>query len=263
MLTMSEPMETIVKNQLIVQVYKTRDGMGVSAANWTAQLMRRLLKRKRTVRMVFAAAPSQNELLKALTAERDIDWARVEAFHMDEYIGLPANHPARFSRYLNEHLFELVTPGVVHLMNPEGDGQAECERYASMLAEKPIDIVCLGIGENGHIAFNDPPVANFHDPVLMKSVELDDSCRLQQVHDGCFPDLESVPTHAVTLTIPALMSAKHLVCVVPGAQKSAAVDTALNGSIDIECPASILRTHNDCRLFLDNDAYRSNVVGEK
>lgn len=205
--------------------------------------------------MIFAAAPSQNEFLETLTAAEGIDWSRVVAFHMDEYIGLPVGAPQRFSQFLKEKLFDIVQPGEVHLIRSENTIEAECARYAALVNETPIDIVCLGIGENGHIAFNDPPVANFADTETIKPVELDAACRTQQVNDGCFPDFGSVPTHALTLTIPALMSARHLYCMVPGETKRQAVRETLHASISTACPATILRTHDHCTLYVDRDSY--------
>ncbi|WP_331280162.1 6-phosphogluconolactonase [Alicyclobacillus macrosporangiidus] len=216
--------------------------------------MNRLLTERGHIRMVFAAAPSQNELLAHL-AQHPIDWSRVTAFHMDEYIGLAPDDPRRFAHYLRTHLFDLVRPGAVHILDPAGDPEQECRRYTRLLQEAPIDVICLGIGENGHIAFNDPGVADFEDPAWVKVVPLDPRSRMQQVHDGCFPALDEVPTAAVTLTVPVFRAARHLVAVVPGPTKREAVRRTLQGPISPECPASILRTHPDVVLFLDLDAY--------
>lgn len=205
--------------------------------------------------MVFAAAPSQNEFLEALVEDKDIDWSRITAFHMDEYIGLEEDAPQRFSQFLKERLFDLVKPGELHLIQSSNGAEEECRRYAELLNKAPIDIICLGIGENGHIAFNDPPVADFNDPHTMKPVELDDACRQQQVNDGCFPSFDDVPTHALTLTIPTMMSASHLFCIVPGTTKREAVMHTLNGPITTDCPASVLRNHPDCTLYVDTDSY--------
>ena len=207
------------------------------------------------IRMVFAAAPSQNEFLQALVAAEGMDWSRVTAFHMDEYIGLTSASPQRFSQFLQERLFERVRPGKVHLIDCSSTVDEECARYGKLLSEAPIDIICLGIGENGHIAFNDPPVADFNDEFIIKAVELDAACRQQQVNDGCFPDVPSVPTHALTLTISALMSGKHLFCIVPGPTKREAVSRTLHDPITTACPATILRTHPDCTMYVDHDSY--------
>jgi glucosamine-6-phosphate deaminase len=249
-----QPLTSRTVDKLRVRVYGDRAAMGRAAGTDAAAKLRDLLSRQSRVRMIFAAAPSQNETLATLAAASGIDWSRVTAFHMDEYIGLPDSAPQRFGRYLREHIFDLVKPGQVHFINSTADRVAECLRYASLLKEAPIDMVCLGIGENGHIAFNDPPVADFNDPALIKVVELDDACRQQQVNDGCFPKFDAVPTHALTLTIPALMSGRQLFCSVPGPTKRAAVERTLNGPISTQCPSTILRTHADCTLYVDRQS---------
>lgn len=242
-------------DRLKVKAFATRSAMGAAAGADAADRLRALLAAQPNVRMIFAAAPSQNETLTTLVAAGGIDWKRVTAFHMDEYIGLSADAPQRFGRYLRDHLFDRVKPGVVHYIDSSSDADVECDRYATLLRAAPIDIVCLGIGENGHIAFNDPPVADFDDPAWIKPVELDDLCRQQQVNDGCFPSFDAVPTHALTLTIPALMSGTHLFCSVPGKTKRNAVTRTLNGSISTECPSTILRQHPDCTLYVDADSF--------
>jgi glucosamine-6-phosphate deaminase len=226
--------------------------MGQAAAADVAQAMRDALRTKDIARVVFASAPSQNDMINALATAADIDWSRVTALHMDEYVGLPPGAPESFGTYLTQRLFDRVRPGRVELI--DGNGDDEARRYAELLAEAPIDIVCMGIGENGHIAFNDPEVADFADPLSVKMVELDERSRVQQVNDGCFPGISAVPTHAITLTIPALTSGRRLFCVVPGATKRDAVREALEGPITEACPASVLRRHPDCRLYLDADS---------
>jgi glucosamine-6-phosphate deaminase len=240
---------------LLVNVYDNRRSLGEAAAAEAADEIRKRLVRQERVRIVFAAAPSQNEFLAALVKEPGIDWSRVTAFHMDEYIGLSADAPQRFSRFLRERIFDVVHPGIVHVIDGTADIEEECRRYAGLIGREPIDVVCLGIGENGHIAFNDPPVADFQDPAFIKPVELDAGCRQQQVNDGCFPDLEAVPTHALTLTIPALMSGSRLFCMVPGPTKRDAVRRTLRDPISTDCPASILRRHQACTLYVDRDSY--------
>lgn len=242
--------------ELQLQVFPTREQLGKIAAYDVAYRMKSLLQKKDKIRMVFAAAPSQNEFLHTLTQIKDIPWENVEVFHMDEYIGLGLDAPQRFSSFLRKYLFDIVKPGKVHLIMPDKENpDIECERYSKLLEEEMIDIVCLGIGENGHIAFNDPPVADFNDNKKVKIVELDQMCRQQQVNDGCFPSTEDVPTHAITLTIPALLSAQYLFCMVPGANKKAAVYHTLTGPITTECPASILRTHSNCMLYVDKESF--------
>jgi glucosamine-6-phosphate deaminase len=253
--TTPAPVEDFSVDRLRVRVYADRKALGAAGGNDVAAKLRELLEGHGWVRMIFAAAPSQNETLATLAAASDIEWSRVTAFHMDEYLGLPAGAPQRFGQYLKEHLFDLVRPGKVHLIDSMNQVDAECERYSALLNESPIDIVCLGIGENGHIAFNDPPVADFNDPRTIKVVELDPACRQQQVNDGCFPSLDVVPTHALTLTIPTLMAGTHLFCSVPGPTKRAAVTRTLSGEISPDCPSTVLRRHANCTLYVDQQSY--------
>lgn len=235
--------------------------MGAAAARDVAAELRRRLERQPTVRMIFAAAPSQQEMLDALVVEPAIDWGRVTAFHMDEYIGLPPDAPQRFAHWLDRHLFSRVKFGTVHRLDPGEDPDGEAARYAGQLAEAPVDVVCLGIGQNGHLAFNDPPVADLADPLAVKVVELDEACRRQQVDDGSFVSVNEVPTHAVTLTIPRLLAADRLFCVVPGQAKRAAVDAALHAPVSADHPATALRTHADVTLYLDEESRPSATRG--
>ena len=256
--SMPDPARTLRVNRLDIRVYDDRTTMGEAAGTSIAGAMRSVLARQPRVRMAFAAAPSQVETLAALTAAPGIDWSRVTAFQLDDYVTLPITAPQRFGQFLHAHIFDRVRPGEVHLLGavaPGADMTPECDRYAALVGASPLDIVCLGIGENGHLAFNDPPVADFEDPALVKPVELDAACREQQVNDGCFSTVDEVPTHAVTLTIPALLGGARLVCVVPGITKRAAVRRTLDGPVTTACPASILRTHPDCTLFLDADSH--------
>ena len=240
--------------QMVVTAYRDRQAMGAAAASMIARQIFHVLKAKSDVRIVFAAAPSQSEMISSLLAIRDIPWDRVTAFHMDDYLDLPSNAPQRFANWLDEHLFSIASIGVVHRIPAIGIAEEICRDYASLLSEAPIDIACLGIGVNGHIAFNDPPVADFEDPAMVKVVELDATCRQQQVDDGCFSALAQVPKQAITLTVPQLVSSEAIFCVVPGPQKRSAVEAALDGPISTNCPASILRTHPNCKIFLDREA---------
>lgn len=247
-------------DSLQVQVYDDRAGAGRAAALAVEQAIRDRQKAAGHANVVFAAAPSQNEFLAGLVASREIDWSGVVGFHMDEYLGLPSDHPASLRRYLQEHLFRLVglDQSRVRLIPGERCDRPlqTCLGYEDKLLAEPIDIVCAGIGENGHLAFNDPPVADFLDPVKVKVVRLDQACRAQQFHDGCFDRIEDVPTHAFTLTIPALLAAPHLSVVVPGPRKANAVLTTLRGPINEACPATALRRHPGATLYLDRDAAR-------
>ncbi len=246
---------TFEADRMKVKVYVTREAMGMAAAEAVARRVDEILAQHERVRIVFAAAVSQNEFLAHLRQIEGIDWDRVEAFHMDEYVGLPDDAPQRFGNFLREHLFDCVQPGRAEYIDGTApDLETECERYAALLAERPVDIVCAGIGENGHMAFNDPHVADFEDPETVKVVELDRTCRMQQVHDGAFATLDQVPTHALTLTMPALMSAHRIYCMVPGPTKREAVRSTIEGPISTACPATIMRRHDHAVLYLDAEA---------
>lgn len=242
---------------LRVVVHADRADAGRAAGSEVAEAMRDALGRQERVRVMFASAPSQQDMLAALRGAPGIDWRRVTVFHMDEYIGLPADAPQRFGRFLVDHLLDIVRPGEVHLLEPDDDPEAECERYAGLLREAALDVVCLGIGENGHLAFNDPPDADFHDPAVVKVVELSDASRRQQVNDDCFDRLDDVPRRAVTVTLPTLLAGRRLVCTVVGDNKRDAVHRSLTGPVDAGCPASGLRTHPDATLYLDAPAAAS------
>lgn len=243
-----------------VNVFDSRKEMGEAAAKAVASKIHELLSKKESIRIVFAAAPSQNEFLESLVKIQDIPWNRITAFHMDEYLGLPKEHPALFANFLKRKIFDQVPFRKIHLIDGNNDPKSECHRYAALIEASPIDIVCMGIGENGHIAFNDPPVALFDDPAIVKKVTLDTACRQQQINEGCFPNLENVPKHALTLTIPALLNADFIFCVVPGKNKQKALNQALSGPIETLCPASILRLHGNCQLFTEKDAYPNPIT---
>jgi glucosamine-6-phosphate deaminase len=240
--------------QLEVAIYETRAEAGAASAARFTDRLNRVIGEHGKAAVIFASAPSQNEFTAALR-EADIDWRRVTAFHMDEYAGLPADHPASFRRYIREHLLDHVPIGAFHELRGEAqDAQAECARYTALLSEARPAVAAMGIGENGHLAFMDPPVCDFDDPYDVKVVELDQVCRTQQVHDGCFAALDDVPTHALSLTVPVFMRTPHIVLTVPGPTKRAAVRAALQGPVTVECPASILRQHPDAALFLNKES---------
>lgn len=244
-----------VSGNLNIQIFETRRQMGLAAVEMAEQKIIELLGAQSFVNIIFAAAPSQNEFLEALAQNNTIDWSRVNAFHMDEYIGLQPGDSRTFGSFLSGKIFSRLPFHTVNYINGNAEdiGQ-ECRRYADLLAKNPPDIVCMGIGENGHIAFNDPPVADFADPLMVKKVELDAGCRQQQVNDKCFDAFENVPTYAITLTVPALLYGKYIYCMVPGEKKANAVFNTLNGEISEQCPASILRRHEHAILFLDEDS---------
>ena len=248
-------MNTFKKDNLKVNVYSSRDEMGAAAAADVKAAILRALGEKDMINMIFAAAPSQNEVLANLANDNEIPWGRVNAFHMDEYIGLDKDAPQGFGNFLRDHIFGIAPFASVNYIRIDApDAEEECKRYSDLLVKNPVDIVVLGIGENGHIAFNDPPFADFNDDKLVKTVKLDEVCRNQQVNDGCFAKIEDVPTHALTLTVPALMSGKELYCIVPAKTKANAVKATLMGEITDTCPASVLRTHSNATLYLDPDS---------
>ena len=240
---------------LEVRIFPDREEMGREAAADVSGTLRKLLDEKEEINMIFAAAPSQSDFMKELTADKRIRWEKINAFHMDEYIGLEKHAPQGFGNFLRERIFEKVPFKSVHYINGLAeDPDAECERYAGLLERYPVDIVCLGIGENGHIAFNDPPVADFNDPKPVKVVELEMACRQQQVNENLFAGIDLVPTHAITVTIPALLRAKRLFCMVPAGNKAKAVYHTLNDDIGEDCPATVLRTKKGTVLYLDRES---------
>jgi glucosamine-6-phosphate deaminase len=249
----SQPHERRVDN-LAIKSFRTREKMGTAAAGEIAAELRSRLDRQPGVRMVFASAPSQSDVVTALVAAKDVDWSRVTAFHMDEYIGLDPDAPQRFGNWLGRYIFDKLPFAAVHRILPGPDPEATARDYAALLDQAPIDIVQMGIGVNGHIAFNDPPVADFDDPEDVKVVELDEVCRQQQVDDDCFDSFAEVPHRAITLTVPRLLRADRLFCMVPGAAKRNAVRAALEGPVTTQCPASILRRHPSCTLYLDAES---------
>lgn len=249
------PIITGQKGKLQYAVYADRNAMGRAAAEKARDIILACQASQPAVRIIFASAPSQNEFLQHLQSFHEIDWSKVTAFHMDEYIGLPPGAPQAFSHYIQAHLFDAVKPAATCFIRAHAtDSEAECRRYSALLNAAPIDLVCLGVGENGHIAFNDPWVADFNDPAIVKRVQLDEQCRQQQVNDGCFTRTDDVPLYALTLTIPALFSARHMVCVVPAATKRRAVCAMINDTISEDLPATILRRHNSAFLYLDPDS---------
>jgi glucosamine-6-phosphate deaminase len=251
---LQQPARGWSQNGMVVRVYSDRGALGTAAASDVAAFVRSRLESRPEVRLVLASAPSQAEFCAGLVAAPGIDWSRVSLFHMDEFIGLPAGAPQRFAEWLQRNVFSRLPEATVHCLMPDPDPEAEAVRYAALLGAAPIDAVCLGIGINGHIAFNDPPVADFEDPLDVKVVEMDEVCRRQQVDDEGFPDIGAVPRKALTLTVPRLMRADRLFCMVPGSQKAVAVRDALKGPISAACPASALRRHPNCTLYLDTES---------
>ena len=242
-------------DKLGVKIYSDRASMGAAAAAECAAVIKDLLSKKDEINMIFAAAPSQDEFLAALAADKSIDFTRINAFHMDEYIGIHPEAPQSFGNFLRQRIFDKVPFKTVNYLNGQAENlEEECKRYSELLLRHPVDIVCLGIGENGHIAFNDPDVANFNDSHLVKVVELDPICRQQQVNEKCFEAFDLVPAKALTLTIPALLKADWMFCIVPFKNKANAVYNTLYGEISEKCPASILRKKENSCLYLDPES---------
>ncbi len=247
-------MTEFIKDKLTVKIFDSRKQMGEAVATAVSDCINTLLKKQPFVNIIFGAAPSQNEFFEALL-RKDIDWSKLNAFHMDEYINLAADAPQGFGNFLKERLFNRAPFHTVNYIDGNlSDYEAECVRYSALLNEFETDIVCLGIGENTHLAFNDPHVANENDPYLVKRVDLDEACRTQQVNDGCFKQLDEVPTHALTLTLPALLKAPFAFCTVPGEKKAKAVYHTLTEDISDNFPSTLLRKHENAVLFLDEQS---------
>jgi glucosamine-6-phosphate deaminase len=239
-------------DRLVVKIYATREQMGQAAAAAVAGEMLRLIAAYGRAVGIFASAPSQNEFLAALVENSDIDWTRVMGFHLDEYLGMNDQTPQSFRRFLIDRLVSKVSMGQFFgLPGESSDPERECSLYAALLESNPPDFAVLGIGENGHLAFIDPPFCDFNDPLAVKIVELDDVCRAQQVHDGAFSSLEDVPRRALSLTIPTIMKCPRIFAIVPGEAKQQAILKTIEGPIESACPASILRHHPAAHLFLD------------
>lgn len=248
---MIKPEKKLQRDNLKVDIYKDEKLMGQAAADFTASRLGKAIAERGAANLILATGTSQFAFLEVLK-EKDIDWGKITVFHLDEYIGISEDHPASFRKYLNERILNIVKPGKVYLINGDTSELREMmSGYEKLLKENPVDIACIGIGENGHIAFNDPPVADFNDPLWVKDVELDHACRVQQLEEGWFPSFDKVPERAVTLTVTAIMNSKAISCVVPGKRKIRAVNDTLNAPVNEKCPATILRRHLDATLFLD------------
>ncbi len=240
---------------LNVEISPSRAEMGAAASARAAGILREAIADQGSARVILASSPSQNEFLAGLTCAPEIDWSRVTIFHMDEFVGVQSHHSSSFRKYQIEHVLRRISPAAFHgLRGEDQDPFAECRRYSYHLSEAPIDLACMGIGENGHITFSDASPARLDDQRSLKVVQLDDRSRQQQVNNGCFPDFDSVPTQAITLTPITLMSAKAVICVVPGIHKASAVQAALNNPVSPLCPATILRSQPNAYLYLDRDA---------
>jgi glucosamine-6-phosphate deaminase len=250
-----QPIHKLQYDQLNVSVYADNESLGLAAAQEAAKIIVQAVSERGVANIILATGNSQLSFLHALRKLSDIPWPAVNVFHMDEYLHLKAGHPASFPLFLRRHLLDHVLVGYFFPVPGHAeDVEVACRGYELLLRAHPADLCCLGIGENGHLAFNDPPVADFDDPVWVKVVALEETSRRQQVGEGHFSSLDEVPTHAITLTIPALRSARRMLCIVPERRKADAVRRALLEPISPACPASILRRTPHAHLYLDRDA---------
>jgi glucosamine-6-phosphate deaminase len=250
-----KPVRVLQAGNAQVEIYSSKAAQGQAAAARGAELIRDAINQQGHARIIIATGNSQKDMVAALGESHAIDWKRVEVFHMDEYLGMTESHPASFRRWLRENLSDRVHAAQFHLLKGDAaDVQGEILRYERLLLAAPVEVCFLGIGENGHIAFNDPHIADFNDPVTVKIVALDERCRKQQVGEGHFATLDDVPRQALTLTCPGLMRAQNLICCVPEARKAQAVRNALEGEITYKCPGSMLRTHPRATIYLDLDS---------
>ncbi len=242
-------------DKLRIEIHPTHEAAGAAAAQAAADALIDIAKRRESLAVIFATGASQLDALRALTAISGLPWSQVRGFHMDEYVGIPADHPASFRRYLRENLTQKVRmQEFFEIDGTASDPEQACKDYAIKLRSADPQLCLLGIGENGHLAFNDPGVADFNDPVDMKVVQLDSACRQQQAAEGWFKSFQDVPEWAMTLTIPALFRVPTLIASVPGPRKAAIVRRALEDSISTACPATLLRTHPDATVYLDRES---------
>jgi glucosamine-6-phosphate deaminase len=250
-----EPIKTAQYEQLPVAIFRSNEEMGQAAALDAREIINGAIEDKGEANIILATGNSQLTFLQTLRGLEGIDWSKVNVFHMDEYVGIDPNHRASFPLFLRQHFISFVNPKSFHPLpgQPE-DVDKACRDYEALLREHPADMVALGWGENGHLAFNDPPYADFDDPVWVKVVELAEASRRQQVGEGHFDSLDEVPTHAITLTIPALLAAKTVLCIVPEARKAEAARACLNEPVSEDRPGSILRQVDHARLYLDQDS---------
>lgn len=250
----TQPIRETHFGALPVSVYSTNEELGAAAAVEAADILRTVVAGRGEANVILATGNSQLTFLNAIREMSGVPWDRINVFHMDEYVNLPPGHTASFPRFLRVHLLDHVNAKAFFPVPAEGDVEAGCRDYEALLRSHPADLCVMGIGENGHLAFNDPPYARFDDPVWVKTIKLDERSRLQQVGEGHFKSLDEVPTHAVTLTVPALLAAKKVLVLVPEARKAEAVERSLNGPLTEDCPGSILRTVPHAHLYLDAES---------
>jgi glucosamine-6-phosphate deaminase len=238
---------------VILRVFPDKIQLGQAAAEQAAAAIQRAISERGQARIIAATGASQFEFLQSLITTPSIDWAKVEMFHLDEYVGLPLAHPASFRKYLIERFIEPASLTNYHLLDGEADAQQVCDEIGALIQAAPIDVAFVGIGENGHLAFNDPP-ADFENEAAYIVVNLDEACRMQQVGEGWFAGLADVPQQAISMTIKQILKANEIICIVPDARKAQAVKNCLEGEVSPLAPASILRTHANTTIYLDDDS---------
>lgn len=235
-----------------IEMYDSDNALGKAAAKHAAQLLRKAIETNGSANIILATGTSQFETLSNLINE-DVDWSKISMFHLDEYIGLPIAHAASFRKYLQERFISKVDLKEVYLINGETNAQQECKRLAELITQHPIDVALIGIGENGHLAFNDPP-ADFETEEPYIIVELDNACRQQQMNEGWFNSIDDVPQKAISMSVKQIMKSKNIICSVPGKRKAVAVKNCLEKTVSNLYPASILQKHTHCIIYLDRDA---------
>jgi glucosamine-6-phosphate deaminase len=236
-----------------IKVFRSKEDLAQAAAGHAASLMSEAISQRGIARIIAATGASQFDFLNALTQTPDIDWARVEMFHLDEYVGMPESAPASFCRYLRERLINKTGLKQYHLLDGTGDPAAVIKRVSEEIRKAPIDVAFAGVGENGHLAFNDPP-ADFETDEAYMVVDLDEDCRKQQLGEGWFPTIADVPKQALSMTIRELMRAEHILCIVPDTRKAKAVRACFDGEISPMAPASILQRHPNAIIYLDQES---------
>lgn len=247
--------ETSEPHRPRIGIWSTKRLASIAAGRAAAVIVRNAIRTRGRARLLVATGNSQIDLIEQLAIEPDVDWTKVESLHLDEYVGLDADHPASFRRWIRERFAERVRPGAMHYIAADApELSSELRGYAARLSSAPLDLAFVGIGENGHIAFNDPPVADFDDPLLVKRVTLDEACRRQQVNEGHFATLQDVPREAVTVTCRGLWRVDHWICCVPESRKAEAVKHALEGPVSTACPGSLVQRHPHADVFLDTDS---------
>jgi len=249
-----QPMESKTFERMQVHIFESKELLGQRAAHDLVTLISRLVNQQGKATVILATGNSQLTFFDALLTLKTVPWNKVTLFHMDEYLGMSNEHPASFARFIQEKLVDSVHPAAFyHIRGDSSDADSELKRYNNLLREFPPDICVMGIGENGHLAFNDPP-ADFETEEVIHLVKLDSRCRMQQFTEGHFPTLDDVPKRAFSLTVHALLDVKHALVVVPELRKAPAVKAALQGPVTRDCPASILRTKSNVTLYLDRES---------